>query len=143
MKRITSLLLLLVLAATVGCKKDRPKETSDSEPVSSITRGVRAVATRVSATEVPKECAKLCGVTGKCALRDGKCYANSPQKCALSYACKVAGLCQLKDERCVALTDADCRRSELCGAQGACVAVDGKCVNGSQPTASGSAVPVK
>jgi hypothetical protein len=129
--------------AMVGCKKDKPKETSDSEPVSSVMRGVLAVDAPASDTAVPKECEKLCGVTGKCVLRDGKCYANSPQKCALSYACKIAGLCQLKDERCVALTDADCQRSEMCGAQGACVAVNGKCENVSQPSTSASAVPAK
>ena len=136
------LFVLVVLAATAGCKKDKPKETSEAEPISSVARAA-VKGGQHPMSPAPKECEKLCALTGKCALRDGKCYADSEKRCNLSYACKVGGLCHLKDEQCVALTDEDCKRAEVCAAQGACMVVDGKCGNASQPVTSASAAPAK
>lgn len=146
MTRVIASLLFVGLIFTAGCKKDTPKESS--ETASAAESSLPSRPQLASKGDTAPECQKLCMVIGKCTLRDKKCYATSTPACRASFACKAGGLCEAKDGSCVAVRDEDCAASDFCATQGKCLAVNGKCENknvmpssSASPAASGSANP--
>lgn len=119
MKAVLLFLLFPMLAA--GCcektQNDPPQPTAAS-----------ASANLASSATTPDTCAKLCPVNGRCALRDGKCYAVSQSDCAACAGCRMFGYCSLQDGACVAASDDDCKKAALCQSEGRCAFRDGKCV---------------
>lgn len=120
MYRFIALLLAIGAVAVSGCKSEKKQEekpTTTVQPIESAAGGVS------------EGCRKLCFVVGKCATENGKCYADSPEKCRAAAGCKMGGLCTLKDRACQAVSAADCEQSDLCKTQGRCMPVNGRCEN--------------
>jgi hypothetical protein len=135
MRSFVAWVLVGLVAVAAGCKKDEGKKTEEAPATASANVEASGVVSRAP------QCQKLCLVVGKCAHKDGKCFADSEASCRASVACKAGGLCMPKDGLCAALSNADCEKSDFCATKGNCVAVDGKCENASKPSASASAAP--
>jgi hypothetical protein len=135
MRSFVAWVLVGLAAMSAGCKKDEGKKTEEAPATASANVEASGVVLRS-----PK-CQKLCLVVGKCAHKDGKCFADSEESCRASAACKAVGQCMPKDGFCIATSNADCEKSDFCASKGNCVAVDGKCVNASKPPGEASAAP--
>ncbi len=135
MKSFVAWVLVGLAVLSAGCKKDAGQKTEEASASTSAQPASSGVVLRAP------QCQKLCMVVGKCAHKDGKCFADSEASCRASVACKAAGLCMPKDGLCVATSNADCEKSDFCASKGNCVLVDGKCENASKPPAETSAAP--
>jgi hypothetical protein len=135
MRSFVAWVLVGLVAMSAGCKKDAGQKKEEAPAIASANVEASGVVPRAP------QCQKLCLIVGKCAHKDGKCFADSEASCRASVACKAAGLCMPKDGLCIAVSNADCEKSDFCAAKGNCVVVNGKCENASNPPGSASAAP--
>ncbi len=76
------------------------------------------------------DCARLCGIDGRCTPAEAKCVVATDADCRKSAACSQEGKCTEVDGACAAVNSQDCKNSFLCSI-GECTARDGVCVAGS------------